>query len=651
MTNPVERAIKSYRRSSKQSGQAIVLILLLTLAGLVGGVALFSTGILTSEKMQLQNAADASAYSVSVIEARDLNFTAYMNRAMVANEVGIGQMVSMYSWANMVRSTPEFISNYAGLVDFIIYPASLFTSCCSATNAVKAVTIPLRTVSTPVFKVVDKFTKPVAKGLTILNKMYSTAQQGFHLLNFIFSAQTLFDVKDENIDDAEFSPFGAVALARHFTSYYGNSLSSSLYGFVNGYSPGKQADAAGLNRLAQVVNDSRDGFTKNRKCDLDTTNGVKIPSIVIPRLSIGPIFFGPIRTTFDTPGVTCNSQILNSKPDGGWTATLFGVKIGFEAGFKLLGFETTVKAAFWFKTGIERLGGTDLRQNTDYNYTWSGVDTSAPLINVGGKIKTCVSAPIVGSTCGSAKIDFDLPTPPFGVGAAYASAKTTPNPAISVSGIPSGPAERDIMYGRTSKNLIAFNFPAVPIPNPTAGWIPTAAAWDHIKGVKQQLTEDDRQLAKSYKLHRYQDTADKPELLTKVNSDWISGLEAPFLLVALVKNNVVEDSQKSAGRFKFDPPENDILETVDIKTTVPFGVIAKSEVYYTRPSDLSYFKRPDDRVEKPNAFNPYWQARLVDTSYIDRVAALAFQHGQVPLPPQAFTIIEQARTLLAKIAP
>ena len=646
MTNPVERAIKSYRRSSKQSGQAIILILLLTLAGLVGGVALFSTGILTSEKMQLQNAADASAYSVSVIEARDLNFTAYMNRAMVANEVGIGQMVSMYSWINMVHSTPEFISNYAGLVDAIILPISLSTSCCSATNAVKAVTIPLRTVSTPVFKVVDKFTKPVAKGLTILNKMYSMAQQGFHLLNFIFSVSTLFEVKDENIEKSEFSPFGAVALARHFTSYYGDSLSSSLYGFVNGYSPGKKADAAGLNRLAQVVNDSRDGFTKNRKCDLDTTNGVKIPTIVIPKVDIGIASFGPIKTTFDTPGVTCNSQKVNSKPDGGWTATLFGVKISFEAEIDLALASTQLKVEFWFKTGIERLGGTDLRQNTDYNYTWSGVDTSAPLINVGGTFKQCFELLGLWGDCLSFGIDFDLPTPPFGVGAAYASAKTTPNPAISVSGIPSGPAERDIMYGRTSKNFIAFNFPAIPIPNPAAGWIPTAAAFKHIKGVKQQLTSDDRQVVKGYKLHRYQDTADKPELLTKVNSDWISGLEAPFLLVALVKNDVVENSQKSAGRFKFDPPENGVL-----KTTVPFGVIAKSEVYYTRPSDLSYFKRNDKRVEKPNAFNPYWQARLVDTSYIDRVAALAFQHGQVPLPDQAFTIIEQAKTLLAKIAP
>ena len=84
-----------------QSGQAIVLVLLLTMVGVLGALALVSTGSLTSEKIQLQNAADATAYSVSTIEARDLNYTAYMNRAMVANEVAVGQMVSMMSWASM----------------------------------------------------------------------------------------------------------------------------------------------------------------------------------------------------------------------------------------------------------------------------------------------------------------------------------------------------------------------------------------------------------------------------------------------------------------------------------------------------------------------------------------------------------------------
>jgi len=64
------------------------------------------------------------------------------------------------------------------------------------------------------------------------------------------------------------------------------------------------------------------------------------------------------------------------------------------------------------------------------------------------------------------------------------------------------------------------------------------------------------------------------------------------------------------------------------------AVLGKSEVYFSRPNSLSYFARDDGETELGNAFNPYWSARLVDTSYIDRTVALALQQGQVWLPSQ-----------------
>ena len=56
----------------------------------ISALSLFRTGRLTSDKMEMQNAADALAFSVSTVEARDLNFATYTNRAIVANEVAIG---------------------------------------------------------------------------------------------------------------------------------------------------------------------------------------------------------------------------------------------------------------------------------------------------------------------------------------------------------------------------------------------------------------------------------------------------------------------------------------------------------------------------------------------------------------------------------
>ena len=75
----------------------------------VSAIALYKSGKLTSNKMQLQNAADAAAFSMSTVEARDLNFAAYMNRAIVANEVAIGQFIGLASWGSHIKSMADFL--------------------------------------------------------------------------------------------------------------------------------------------------------------------------------------------------------------------------------------------------------------------------------------------------------------------------------------------------------------------------------------------------------------------------------------------------------------------------------------------------------------------------------------------------------------
>ena len=51
----------------------------------------YSIGQLTNQKTRLQNTADAAAYSAALAQARDYNFSAYMNRAMIANDVSVAQ--------------------------------------------------------------------------------------------------------------------------------------------------------------------------------------------------------------------------------------------------------------------------------------------------------------------------------------------------------------------------------------------------------------------------------------------------------------------------------------------------------------------------------------------------------------------------------
>ncbi|HSV51722.1 MAG TPA: pilus assembly protein TadG-related protein, partial [Burkholderiaceae bacterium] len=95
------------RGRRRQRGQALIYGLFLLMAGLAGTFFLFNVGQLTREKTKLVNTTDAVAYSAGVMHARALNFAAYTNRALVANEVAIAQMVSLASWGKYLEQHGE----------------------------------------------------------------------------------------------------------------------------------------------------------------------------------------------------------------------------------------------------------------------------------------------------------------------------------------------------------------------------------------------------------------------------------------------------------------------------------------------------------------------------------------------------------------
>ncbi len=89
----------------KQKGQSLLWVLgfLATMAVTFAGV--YSVGQTTSEKQKIVNAADAAAYTGAMVEVRALNLTAYANRADIANEVFLAQMVSMQSWVDYMKTS------------------------------------------------------------------------------------------------------------------------------------------------------------------------------------------------------------------------------------------------------------------------------------------------------------------------------------------------------------------------------------------------------------------------------------------------------------------------------------------------------------------------------------------------------------------
>ena len=102
------RAVLRLRRGRaaprRQRGQALVVALGVLLAGGAMLVAMFSAGRVAIDKQRLVDTADAAAHGAAVWRARVLNYHAYANRAIVANEVAIAQAVTLLAWSKYFES-------------------------------------------------------------------------------------------------------------------------------------------------------------------------------------------------------------------------------------------------------------------------------------------------------------------------------------------------------------------------------------------------------------------------------------------------------------------------------------------------------------------------------------------------------------------
>jgi hypothetical protein len=76
----------------------------------------YNVGQVANQKEQTINAADAAALSGALVEARMLNFEAYTNRAMVANEVTVAQLVSLDSWIGYNNEFLQWTAIYTSIL-------------------------------------------------------------------------------------------------------------------------------------------------------------------------------------------------------------------------------------------------------------------------------------------------------------------------------------------------------------------------------------------------------------------------------------------------------------------------------------------------------------------------------------------------------
>ncbi|MCC5854854.1 MAG: hypothetical protein JJU10_04125 [Idiomarina sp.] len=105
--------------ASRTSGQVLVLVALL-----IGGIALGTLGIVrlsqqAHEQVHVHHVAQHAADAAGVIAARDLNFKAITNRALLANEIAIGQLLGLNAWFMMSRETSQRIALYTSWIPYV----------------------------------------------------------------------------------------------------------------------------------------------------------------------------------------------------------------------------------------------------------------------------------------------------------------------------------------------------------------------------------------------------------------------------------------------------------------------------------------------------------------------------------------------------
>jgi competence protein ComGC len=613
----------------QQRGQALVFTLVTALVMLLAMLTLFSIGQLTTEKMKLQNTADAAAYSGALAQARDYNFSAYLNRGMIANDVAVAQLVSLAAWARNYddtfnRLTPGVDQRYSGLVN----PGPLY---------------PIWSVSEVIAKGVATTTKLIfetaanvlAPGLLTLNEGLMLGQKIYHYGTALTVAQTVGAESKFNSEVASLTGFDLGGLG----SYLGTNRCDALkkpgdkcHDVVKANDP-----EAGLSLFGLVA------YASNAKQWLKFTNtrnplgppsteswqeGGHCPAGLFPYEQVcRNKFFDYINDDWDWWGgiwadrISVNKSIINpavDTDDGPLKDRMARVVTGSLDEFTtdrskdwrlpvlidpvvVLGPSPAVPSA-WFMKWLFHDGGTKLaddkeasgrRKADSWNQRWDAADATK---------------------------------------------------MVAVSTLPVGPIP---FWGYV-------NLPIVPWWSGDVGALGKDASGKASSGPGDDDAKSLKVPGKRTALRAYRDVSD----IQQATATQHHSAQSPALLIEVEKKT--KSLATSDMRGTKDSGGCDVLSRARNASIIstPFGrgnldlkdgaaancmrAMAKAEAYFSRPRDL--FPRGDGATEYGSLYSPYWQARLVPVSAAEQAASLAL-HGLGDLKQTASGILAAGQGL------
>lgn len=251
-------------------GQALVLFLTLIGVLCLGVILLFDTSQVVNKKVKLTNTADAAAYSVAVQQAKAYNLAAYLNRAQVGNEVAIAQIVSLWSWMNMLHTHTLLAYNLFTYLSMIPAPGlnmiarALAEAYKIAEKIVAAARTGFHTAVTG-GGMIPGFQGGLVSALSYLNTVYSHVSTA--VLDYVGLADgynIVQDVIERNDPTAQMSAAAHILLMDRLRMASGHEVGPLSAMLERHERPGNGGRDAGMDRFRNVIMGSRDRFSADR---------------------------------------------------------------------------------------------------------------------------------------------------------------------------------------------------------------------------------------------------------------------------------------------------------------------------------------------------------------------------------------------------
>jgi len=604
-------------RRARQRGQAMVFGLLFMGITVIALILLFNQGILTRDRVQLENAADAAAYSQAKLFARHQNLIAYTNRAIVANELSIGQVVALMSWAKRYANIPRWVNSFpAYQIPIALIPPKPMIS-----DVLATVTLPYQILGMGVRAAAAPMLNVYPNVVSSFNLIMGFFQKAFAIATLEAQARIPGQIVaqhrlDKPGDELDVAPLSSLLLVQNFIlSYFADYLPvDALLDQLRGADPGTGAAAA------------NPGGTANEPDEEDLLAdfvGSYTPGSMLVNTS--PEMHS--KTASATDGLTSRNAsrmfaaTINEQRNAWLSDRNFDAAVGFGAELPIhLGF-INIKLGFNFQVGVFNNGGTAYVYNplsisgagkSMPVYGWASLDFSSMgfKLDVDLMIELCL--PLVGCvTIFDDGINFGFGLP---LGGGTHQLVTNPGDEFLF-----GP-----QWGTPAQGLLKSK------PRPYAEAMhpvhATTWAWGNVLSV--------------FGLNRGEDVnngySGSPSFFVLGGDHAETGRSKEFSVAVSKPLSAIRTSDNPDG-LNLRPTGDTgnvlnrqgrfALQTEGVDDNPLVALWRDGERMMTVSSAETYFAPPPGRSESPNQYSPFWDARLREPSRMVQMIA----SGQIDL--------------------